>query len=52
MKHESEWLGGSANPKWKEVLAPMSGDFLAYVKQWLDAHEWIRWEWSGSLAYY
>ncbi|HHA2248436.1 TPA: hypothetical protein ACOEHG_003335 [Enterobacter ludwigii] len=41
VKHESEWHGGSTNPKWKEVLAPMSGDFLAYVKQWLDAHEWM-----------
>ncbi|HHA1936155.1 TPA: glycoside hydrolase family 104 protein [Enterobacter ludwigii] len=41
VKHESEWHGGSANPKWKEVLAPMSGDFLAYVKQWLDTHEWM-----------
>lgn len=41
VKHESEWHGGSTNPKWKEVLAPMSGDFLAYVKQWLDTHEWM-----------
>lgn len=41
VKHESEWHGGSANPKWAEVLAPMSGDFLDYVKQWLDAHEWM-----------
>lgn len=41
VKHESEWYGGSTNPKWEDVLAPMSGDFLAYVKQWLDAHEWM-----------
>lgn len=41
VKHESEWHGGSTNPKWKEVFATVSGDFLAYVKQWLDAHEWM-----------
>ncbi|WP_336243261.1 glycoside hydrolase family 104 protein [Enterobacter cloacae] len=41
VKHESEWYGGSTNPKWKDVLAPISGDFLDYVKQWLDAHEWM-----------
>ncbi|MGK2895212.1 glycoside hydrolase family 73 protein [Klebsiella michiganensis] len=41
VKHESEWHDGSKNPKWNGVLATMSGDSLAYVKQWLDAHEWM-----------
>ncbi|MFZ5273769.1 hypothetical protein [Enterobacter asburiae] len=41
VKHESEWHGGSTSPKWNGVLATMSGDSLAYVKQWLDAHEWM-----------
>ncbi|MEH4989254.1 glycoside hydrolase family 104 protein [Enterobacter asburiae] len=41
VKHESEWHGGSTNPKWNSVLATMSGDFLDYVKQWLDTHEWM-----------
>ncbi|WP_164095590.1 glycoside hydrolase family 19 protein [Serratia marcescens] len=41
VKHESEWHGGSTNPKWNGVLATMSGDSLAYVKQWLDVHEWM-----------
>ncbi len=41
VKHESEWHGGSTNPKWNGLLATMSGDSLAYVKQWLDAHEWM-----------
>ncbi|PWI77368.1 hypothetical protein DEO48_24755 [Enterobacter sp. CGMCC 5087] len=41
VKHESEWHGGSTNPKWNGVLATMSGDSLAYVQQWLDAHEWM-----------
>uniref|UniRef100_A0A9X8YMK4 Uncharacterized protein n=1 Tax=Serratia marcescens TaxID=615 RepID=A0A9X8YMK4_SERMA len=41
VKHESEWHGGSTNPKWNSVLATMTGESLAYVKQWLDAHEWM-----------
>lgn len=41
VKHESEWYGDSSHPKWADVLAPMSGDNLACVKQWLDMHEWM-----------
>ncbi|WP_048794674.1 MULTISPECIES: glycosyl hydrolase 108 family protein [Serratia] len=41
VKHESEWHGGSKNPKWNGVLATMTGESLAYVQQWLDAHEWM-----------
>lgn len=41
VKHESEWHGGSTNPKWNGVLATMTGESLAYVKQWLDVHEWM-----------
>ncbi|MFZ5273771.1 glycoside hydrolase family 73 protein [Enterobacter asburiae] len=41
VKHESEWHGGSTSPKWNGVLATMSGGSLAYVKQWLDMHEWV-----------
>ncbi|MCU6243953.1 glycoside hydrolase family 19 protein [Enterobacter asburiae] len=41
VKHESEWHGGSTNPKWNGMLATMTGESLAYVKQWLDAHEWM-----------
>ncbi|MFZ4169327.1 hypothetical protein ACEV60_11745 [Enterobacter ludwigii] len=41
VKHESEWHGGSTNPKWNGVLATMTGESLAYAKQWLDVHEWM-----------
>lgn len=41
VKHESEWYGGSSHPKWADALSPVSGDYLAYVKQWLDMHEWM-----------
>lgn len=41
VKHESEWNGDSAHPKWKSVLEQLSGDWLAYAGEWLDAHEWM-----------
>lgn len=41
VKHESEWYGDSSHPKWADMLAPMSGDYQVYVKQWLDMHEWM-----------
>lgn len=41
VKHESEWYGDSAHPKWQRLLETLSGDNLAYARQWLDAHEWM-----------
>lgn len=41
VKHESEWFGGSSDPKWAkffEAYDPLRKDF---TKKWLDSMEWM-----------
>ncbi|WP_024549785.1 glycoside hydrolase family protein [Siccibacter turicensis] len=41
VKHESEWYGKSAHPRWQALLASLPKDGQDYVKKWIDNHEWM-----------
>lgn len=41
VKHESEWYGKSAHPRWQTLLASLPKDGQDYVKKWIDNHEWM-----------